>query len=255
VKDKTEQRDWRSDSLIFLRARWEYLLMLNYTVPSEVLNPYLPPFTELDTWEGQAMISVVGFLFNETRVLGIAWPFHTNFEEVNLRFYIKHFDGKNWKRGVAFVSEIVPKPIIAQIANLWYNEHYSALPMRHTLETDGENIKLRFEWKTRSGERGNSLSAHAGAIAEDIPKGSQEEFIFEHYYGYNKLSQMKTIEYSIAHERWQVYPVQSFELDCDMLDLYGPDFVPYISSKPLSVYLARGSAVNVKLPRHITGPA
>jgi len=222
--------------------------MLNYTVPGEVLSPYLPPFTELDTWEGQAMISVVGFLFNETRVLGIAWPYHMNFEEVNLRFYIKHFDGNNWKRGVAFVSEMVPKPIIAQIANSWYNEHYSALPMRHTLETDGENIDVRFEWKTKSGKRWNSLSAHAGALTEDIPQGSQEEFIFEHYYGYNKLSEHKTIEYSVAHSRWQVYPVQSFELDCDTLDLYGPDFVPYITSKPLSVIWQEGQQLTSNFP-------
>jgi uncharacterized protein YqjF (DUF2071 family) len=42
---------------------------------------------------------MVGFVFKDTRVLGIKWPFHVNFEEVNLRFYVRHFDGKEWKGG------------------------------------------------------------------------------------------------------------------------------------------------------------
>jgi uncharacterized protein YqjF (DUF2071 family) len=109
---------------IFLSAHWQYLAMLNYEVDPAVLQPYLPPYTELDLFEGKALVSVVGFLFNDTRVLGVQWPFHTSFNEVNLRFYVKHFDGNKWKRGTAFISEIVPKIMIAKMANALYNEHY-----------------------------------------------------------------------------------------------------------------------------------
>jgi hypothetical protein len=93
----------------FLNWKWRNLVMLNYEVDPEILKPYLPAATELDLWEGKALVSMVGFMFKDTRVLGIKWPFHVNFEEVNLRFYVRHFDGKEWKRGTVFVSEIVPK--------------------------------------------------------------------------------------------------------------------------------------------------
>src|SRR5476651_14724 len=119
----------------FLKAKWTNLLMLNYEVDPAILQPHLPPGTVLDTWEGKTLVSMVGFLFQDTQVLGVKWPFHVNFEEVNLRFYVKHFDGTEWKRGAVFVSEIVPKPLIVLIANNLYKEHYSAMPMRHSINS------------------------------------------------------------------------------------------------------------------------
>jgi len=101
----------------FLEAQWKNLLMLNYRVDQKILEPYIPFGTVLDLWQGKALVSMVGFMFEETRVVGIKWPFHVNFEEVNLRFYVKHFDGNEWKRGAVFVSEIVPKSAIVLIAN------------------------------------------------------------------------------------------------------------------------------------------
>ena len=92
----------------FLSARWEYLVMFNYEVDAAILKPHLPPYTVLDLFNGKAIVSVVGFMFNNTSVMGVKWPGFINFEEVNLRYYIKYFDGKVWKRGVGFVSEIVP---------------------------------------------------------------------------------------------------------------------------------------------------
>ena len=44
-------------------------------------------------------MSVVGFMFADTRIRGIAIPFHRTFEEVNLRFYVKRsVDGGNGTR-------------------------------------------------------------------------------------------------------------------------------------------------------------
>jgi uncharacterized protein YqjF (DUF2071 family) len=35
-------------------------------------------------------VSLVGFLFQNTRLRSIPIPFHRIFEEVNLRFYVRH---------------------------------------------------------------------------------------------------------------------------------------------------------------------
>ena len=230
----------------FLSAKWEYLVMLNYEVPPEILKPFIPPFTELDLWNGKALVSVVGFMFNHTKVLGVEWPFHTNFEEVNLRLYVKHFDGQNWKRGVAFVSEIVPKHIIAWMANGLYNEHYKAMPMSHQINESEEAIAVAYQWKYKG--KWNSLKVEAANTPLPIQPGSEEEFILEHYWGYNELNPKTTIEYGVEHPRWQVFPVGSYEAGYDIEMLYGKDFVAWLSAQPHSVFLARGSEVIVRKP-------
>jgi uncharacterized protein len=232
----------------FLSATWEHLAMINYEVDPQVLKKHLPPFTEVDLFEGKALVSVVGFMFNNTKVFGVKWRLHTNFEEVNLRYYIKHFDGTHWKRGVGFVSEIVPKPFISIIANALYNEHYSTALMSHEIaHTDG-NISARYQWK-KWNQPLNYLQVVAQNQLQDIAPGSEEEFIFEHYFGYNKLNDNTTIEYGVEHPRWQVYPVHDVRLECDVAKLYGEEFVPFIQNKkPHSVFLAKGSGVIVRKP-------
>ncbi len=238
-------------SKIFLSARWEYLAMFNYEVDAAILQPHLPPYTEIDLFEGKAIVSVVGFLFNNTKVVGIKWPGFINFEEVNLRYYIKYFDGKNWRRGVGFVSEIVPQFLVAAMANLFYNEHYSTAKMYHIINEVDEQLEVEYSWK-KNKQQWNSLWIKADTELLDMAPGSAEEFIFEHYFGYNKLNSKTTIEYSLVHPRWQVYPVKDYKLNCDVEKLYGAVFVPFIEHiQPVSVFLAKGSDVKVKTPKRI----
>ena len=235
----------------FLSANWEHLIMLNYEVPPEILKPFIPPFTELDLWNGKALVSVVGFMFTHVKVLGIKWPLHTHFEEVNLRLYVKHFDGQSWKRGVAFISEIVPRHMIAWMANGLYNEHYSAMLMRHQITETDQDISVSYDWKKKG--KWNNLKVKATNSPTPIQPGSDEEFIFEHYWGYNELNPKTTIEYGVEHPRWEVYPVTAVEADYDIKNLYGKAFVPYLSAKPHSVFLAKGSKVVVRKPRYLRG--
>jgi uncharacterized protein YqjF (DUF2071 family) len=240
---------------IFLSATWQYLAMLNYEVDAAVLQPHLPPYTTLDLYNGKALVSVVGFLFNDTKVLGVSWPWHTNFEEVNLRFYVRYFDGKNWKRGTVFISEIVPKTAIATAANLLYNEHYSTAKMFHRIQEQNYQLLVVYHWKKRN-QQWNCITVQAGTDLQEIETGSEAEFILEHYYGYNGLNKNTTIEYAVEHPRWQVYPVTSYLLQADIANLYGTSFVPFIDGViPHSVFLARGSAVIVRRPLKIKAAA
>ena len=235
----------------FLSARWEYLAMFNYEVDAAVLKPHLPPYTEIDLYNGKAIVSVVGFLFNNTSVMGIKWPGFVNFEEVNLRYYIKYFDGKEWRRGVGFISEIVPQFLVAGIANLFYNEHYSTAKMSHTISLNNNELQVAYNWKKKNQDL-NLMWVKANPVLKDIVSGSEEEFIFEHYYGYNKLNETTTVEYSLAHPRWQVYPVTDYQLHCNVEKLYGASFVPFIQNvQPVSIFLAKGSDVQVKMPKKL----
>ena len=235
---------------LFLKADWNNLLMLNYEVNPEILKPYLPPCTELDLWQGKALVSMVGFMFLNTSVLGVKWPFHINFEEVNLRFYVRHFDGSVWKRGAVFVSEIVPKPIIAFFANTLYKEHYSAMLMRHSVAQDAEgNTQYLYEWKKRG--NWNKLGATVANDFADIKPGSEEEFIFEHYWGYNTLNPNTTMQYQVEHVSWQTATCSNYIFEADIAALYGKAFEPFLSAKPHSVFFAKGSRIGVRIGEKI----
>jgi uncharacterized protein YqjF (DUF2071 family) len=237
----------------FLTAEWNNLVMINYEVDPEVLKPYLPAGTELDLYQGKALVSMVGFMFNNTRVLDVKWPFHVNFEEVNLRFYVRYFDGVKYKRGAVFISEIVPKHIIAYTANALYREHYTRFPMRHSVMPAATNhTEYLYEWKLNG--KWNKLGATVDNTLSTIPPGSAEEFIFEHYWGYNSWSTTVTMEYQVEHPSWQISQVKDFIFDADVAALYGDAFVPYLSVQPVSVFFARGSEIAVRIGGKLSFP-
>ena len=227
---------------VFLRAEWRSLVMINYRVDRAVLDPLVPRGVELDLWEGDALVSMVGFLFLDCRVLGVPIPFHRNFEEVNLRFYVRRKVDGEWRRGVVFVREIVPRSAIALVARVAYNEPYIALPMRHEVPANGG--KFSYSWKL--GGRWNSLGAHTRGEPAPIAAGSAVEFIFEHYWGYTRQRDGGTMEYQVEHPTWRVWQTESSSLDCDAGALYGPAFIEPLRAKPHSAFVADGSPVSVR---------
>jgi uncharacterized protein YqjF (DUF2071 family) len=233
----------------FLTAKWRNLIMANYEVNPEILKKYLPYQTELDTWNGIHYVSLVGFMFLDTKILGIKVPFHVNFEEVNLRFYVRHKEDGEWKRGVVFIKEIVPKPTIALVANSLYGEKYITLKMKNDMEQTSDNLSIGYFWKFQN--QWNSLQATTATHTQAIEEGSEAEFITEHYWGYTKLKNEQTSQYQVEHPRWQVYPVQSYEINCNFEALYGDDFESLTYQKPLSVLMAQGSEVAVRKGKEI----
>jgi uncharacterized protein YqjF (DUF2071 family) len=232
----------------FLTAEWRWLAMLNYEVDPVILKPRVPRGTELDGWQGRTFVSMVGFRFLDTRVRGWAIPFHRNFEEVNLRFYVRRLGDDGWRRGVVFVRELVPRWAIATLARLVYGENYLALPMRHRLDLPQGEASIRglveYGWQHKG--RWNALSARiSGAARPPIP-GSQEEFITEHYWGYASQRDGGTVEYRVEHPPWPVWRSSDCALDCDVAALYGPEFAPSLSGAPASAFVAVGSPVFVR---------
>jgi len=134
----------------FLKAEWRRLVLANYEVAPDVLKPYLPYRTELDIYDGICYVSLVGFMFKNTKVLGVKIPGHVNFEEVNLRFYVRFKEDGVWKRGVVFVKEIVPKHAITFVANNIYNEVYETRNMSHNWEKRENELFTAYRWKKKN---------------------------------------------------------------------------------------------------------
>jgi len=223
--------------------------MANYIIDAAILKNHLPAKTELDVYNGNVYLSLVGFMFQNTRVLGIKIPFHKNFEEVNLRFYVRYKDSGQWKRGVVFIKELVPKTAISFIANTLYHEKYSAMPMKHFVKKDEQAINLGYHWKHKN--KWNKIEATTAIQSVPMLAGSEEEFIAEHYWGYSRYNSTTTFEYNVQHPAWQVYKVNDYLIDCDFTALYGNEFECLHSLQPNSVFVAKGSAIAVLKKRKL----
>ncbi|GAB5465881.1 MAG: DUF2071 domain-containing protein [Candidatus Kapaibacteriales bacterium] len=235
----------------FLNAEWRKLALANYTVDKSILEPYVPMGTELDLWEGKCYVSLVGFMFVNTKLLGIKVPFHINFEEVNLRFYVKRYENGTWKRGVVFIKEIVPKPALTFVANTIYKEHYETMPMKHKWEQRDSSLLVDYEWKKLG--KWYKFQVETGSEKYKLEEGSETEFITEHYWGYAKVSDTKTNEYQVTHPRWDTYKVKNFTIDVDYGKVYGKEFGFLNSIEPVSVMLAEGSEITVESKKTIKG--
>lgn len=235
---------------VFLTAGWHNLALFNFTIDPRILESYLPLGTELDCWQGQAIVSVVGFQFFHANALGIPLLFHRRFEEVNLRFYVARQTPEGRRRGVVFIREIAPKWLISTAARWFYNENYVTMPMRHRVVPPTESVEGSVHYEWLPGPRWNGLSAHMQGKAELPIVGSEEEFITEHYWGYTKQRDGGTMEYQVEHSPWRVWPATKAHYDCDVEAIYGKSFVPYLR-EPCSVFVADGSSVVVRRGQYL----
>ena len=223
----------------FLSARWEHLLLANYSIEPDVLRPFVPEGAKIDEFDGHVFVSLVAFLFNKMRVLGLPVPFHSCFEEVNLRFYVSP-DKDPSIRAVTFIKEIVPKSAIPWIANNLFHENYVTLPMEHK----NEPTQHWYSWDDGSK---HSIAGKIGSELSYPVAGSIGEFITEHYWGYSK-GPKSTLEYEVKHPQWKGCQIEDFQIDVDFASTYGEEFSFLNAQEPYNVLYAAGSAVEVSFP-------
>jgi uncharacterized protein YqjF (DUF2071 family) len=216
----------------FLTANWRYLAMLNFVVDPRILAPLVPPGTEIDYENGETFVSV----------LGLPIPRHRDFEEVNLRFYVRKKSADTWRRGVVFVRELVLKRAIALIARAFYGEPYLALPMKHDIEHVDLRVNVEYSW--RRGSKWEFIKMTATGEPQNIPAGSHAEFITEHYWGYTAV-RAGCREYRVEHPRWKVWNADTFKFRADVATLYGKQFVETLAAAPRSAFIAEGSPIQV----------
>jgi len=236
---------------VFLTAEWRDLVMLNYEVDPRLLDKYVPVGTALDSFLGKTHISLVGFRFCRTKLFGsLSVPLHSDFDEVNLRFYVRRKEGDESRRGVVFIAEIVPKQAIAVTARLVYGENYVRLPMKHQICTDGSKKKVVYQWQVK--DEWCQLTAQATGAPEIPRDGSLEQFITEHYWGYSTQRSGGSLEYHVSHVPWQVWVSAAAGFEGDASGFYGVELGRVLQSRPSSAFIADGSPVTVfkgrKLP-------
>jgi uncharacterized protein YqjF (DUF2071 family) len=229
---------------VFLSAEWRDLVMLNYEVEPSLLSRYVPPGTILDSFQGRTYLSLVGFRFCHTKLLGcFPVPFHSNFDEVNLRFYVRRKEGCDDRRGVVFIAEVVPMRAIAATARIVYGENYTYFPMRHRIETEGVSRTAEYQWQL--GEQWCGLSAQTVGLPAYPQETSLEQFITEHYWGYATRRSGSCLEYHVSHAPWQVWATANAGFEGDASPLYGDDLANVLQRRPDCAFVADGSPVIV----------
>jgi uncharacterized protein YqjF (DUF2071 family) len=226
--------------MTFLTAEWRNLVILNYSIEAQLLEPYVPFGTALELWRNEAIVSILGFQFLRVRVLGCAVPAHTDFSEVNLRFYVTRNTVDGIRRGVVFIKELVPLRAVATIARFCYGENYHAVPMSHDISSQ----TFAYTW------RGGRLAMTIAGDLEYPRAGSEEQFIIDHHWGYTKRG-TRTIEYKVERPDWRVAHAVSADLLADVSELYGRAFVDALSRPPRSAFFADGSMVRVSFGRRV----
>ena len=233
---------------VFLKAKWENIIMVNYEIEPELLLPFLPKGVSLDLFDGKAYISLVGFMFKNTKLFNFPIPFFGSFEEINLRFYVTRKEGDVFKRGVVFINETIPYQLVAWMANKLYKEHYSVVPTKHQILNNDKINQIKFEWLLQN--KWNSIAVDFDSKTETMKTNSLEKFIYEHYYGYTKINNLQTEEYQLKHPSWNIHKVIDYKIDCDFEAMYGKSFSILNQMKPNSVFIAEGSDVSIYWKRN-----
>lgn len=238
----------------FLTAEWRHLVMLNYVAEPGLLAPFVPHGTELDLWQGRTMFSLVGFRFLRTRLKGWAIPFHQDFAEVNLRFYVRRAAADGWRRGVVFLREIVPKFAVSWVANSVYEEHYLTAPLSYRVQIPASRTDRtgRCDYVWRLGRQQWEISAEFHGLPQPLSAGSEEEFIAEHYWGYTRHADSSTSEYRVDHPPWRVWAADRAEFQGDAGSLYGSEFAASLNKPPASTMVFDGSPVTVFTGHRVT---
>ncbi len=241
----------------FLTAAWRWLAVLNYEIDPQLLAAFTPGGTQLDfDAHGKTYISLVGFVFEDTRLLGWSIPWHRNFEELNLRFYVTRREGDELRRGVVFIKELVPRLAISTVARWGYNENYYTVRMRNQIvkcdPLPGSTKTPSATYEFHHARQWNKIGVTGAATSYLPAEDSHEAFILEHYWGYCRQRDGRTIEYRVDHPRWNVWRAAQAVADANFALLYGDAFAPILSQPPTSAFLADGSPVSVSHPRWLT---
>ena len=153
-------------------------------------------------------------------------------------------------KGVLRSMLLKPLPSMeAAVERQLYNENYETLPMRHSWAEADDTRTVEYGWRKKG--QWHTIKTVADKTPVDIKEGSEEEFITEHFWGYTKINNSMTSEYEVVHPRWQIYPVQEYEVNIDFEKVYGSEFGFLQELKPVSVYLAEGSGILVKQGRKL----
>ena len=225
-----------------ISSEFRKVALVNYLVPPEVVGKYIPKHTKIDFYNGECMVSLVGFQVQKLKVAGVKVPLLKDFEEIDLQIYVKRFDGAKWRKGVVVINRIFDQPAATHLANTVFKANYSSMPVAGKVEETEEYLKVGYSWQFR--EIQQNFWVKSNRLAAPYDKDTAAAFVLDRPYGYVK-SEEQTYEYKIDHVDWHLYTVEEYSLDIDFSKQFDPAFNILNSQTPQSVVLTEGSTIGI----------
>ena len=184
---------------------WQHLLFAHWPVPVESLRPHIPAGLPIDTFDGQAWLSIVPFEMRRIHKRG--WPpvpFFSAFPELNVRTYINRDD----KPGVWFFSLDADHFPAVYFARMVYHLPYFKAKML---------VQMRDDTVLYESSRNHPRAAPAvfrgayrpvGEVFQAEP-GTLEYWLTERYYLYASGPQGRLYRGAIHHLPWPLQPAEA----------------------------------------------
>ncbi|WP_324721355.1 DUF2071 domain-containing protein [Salinimicrobium sp. HB62] len=225
-----------------ISSEFRKVALVNYVVPPEVVEKYLPKYTKMDFYNGECIISLIGFQVQKLKVAGVKVPLLKDFDEIDLQIYVKRFDGAQWRKGVVVISRIFDQLAARDLANTVFKANYTSMPVSGKVEETEYHLKVQYSWQFR--ELQQNFWVKSNRLAAPYDKDSAAAFLLDRPYGYLK-SEDQTYEYKLDHVDWHLYTVDEYSIDVDFSKQFDPAFNILNSQTPHSVILTEGSTIEI----------
>lgn len=183
---------------------WNRSLFLHWKVPADVLRPLVPAQLELDVYNGETWVSLVAFTMEQIRPRKLpAFHFIFNFDEVNLRTYVRTGD----RPGVYFLNIEAGKSLSVFIARSLSGLPYERASILRKYEPIQRYTATNFK-------RGFHLDASFTIGEKKSIKSGLDNFLTEKYCLYLEQKD-KLFRYDIHHKPWNVHSVKFIDLQVD----------------------------------------
>ncbi|TSJ46621.1 YqjF family protein [Fluviicola chungangensis] len=181
---------------------WNHALFLHWKVEPGLLEPFIPKGLELDTYEGEAWISLVAFTMEKIRPKNLpAFSPVSNFHEINIRTYVTH----NNKPGVYFLNIEAQKLVSAKLSKLLSGLPYEKAKMIRIQKN------IFQEYTSNLKKKGFRFSAKYTVSNKPVPKTELDLWLTERYCLYLDRG-LKTYMYEIHHLPWELLEVEMNEI-------------------------------------------
>ena len=217
-----------------LRQQWRQVSFVHWRCPPEIIAPRLPEGLAVDTYDGDAWLSIIPFVLATVRQAPFPSPsVGSIFPETNLRTYVRRPDGRN---GVWFFSLDADNRWITLAAPRLLGVPY--VRARMSVE-DGDAIRYRSE--RVDGRAAHDISVRPGAESTSTPL---DHWLADRFRAYSRhLGRL--LEIPVTHEPWPLRKASCTSLDetlTSAVELPGP-------SEPLVHYSDGVTDVAFGLPR------
>ena len=233
IEEDTDHRPWPlPDSPWLMTMSWVELLAAHWPVEPHLLEEHIPPGLTLDTFDGNAWLSLVPFEMDNTISRGLTWwPRPMKFLELNLRTYVT-VEGR--KPGVWFFSlDAASRLAVAGARTLFHLPYFNA-DMEMSVDAD------RVDYFSRRTHRGAVNAQFRGSYGPTGPPqpadpGTVDHWLMERYCLYAEHDG-SIYRSDVHHCQWPLQPAK-VEIEANTtFDIIGVE----LPKDPSHCHYARG---------------